>query len=104
MSFLYVALPARLIGRKTTHSKGDALKATIVGGALGAAVCTPPVAIGRIGFLMLGSHTLFIPGLFLLTFGLVLQAGATSSVKAIKLSAKLVSGHDPSPADASPTS
>ncbi len=95
MTFLYVALPSRLIGTKATHSKSDALKASMVGGAFGAIVCAPPVAIGRIGFLMLGSPTLFIPGLFVLTFGLVLQTGATSSVKAIKLSAKLVSGHAP---------
>ena len=98
MTFLYVALPSRLIGTKTTHSKSDALKASVVGGALGAIVCAPPVAIGRVGILMLGSPTLFVPGLFVLTLGLVLQTGATSSVKAIKLSAKLVSGHEPTAA------
>ncbi len=97
MSYLYVALPSRLIGTSTTHSKSDALKASAVGGALGAIVCAPPVAIGRVGLLMLGSPTLFVPGLFVLTLGLVLQTGATSSVKAIKLSAKLVSGHQPQP-------
>ena len=95
MTFLYVALPSRLIGTKTTHSKSDALKASVVGGALGAIVCAPPVAIGRVGILMLGSPTLFVPGLFVLTLGLVLQTGATSSVKAIKLSAS--SSRDTSP-------
>jgi hypothetical protein len=103
MTFLYVALPSRLIGAKTTHSKSDALKASVVGGALGAIVCAPPVAIGRVGILMLGSPTLFVPGLFVLTLGLVLQTGATSSVKAIKLSAKLVSGHEPTAAHATAT-
>jgi hypothetical protein len=96
MTFLYVALPSRLIGTKTTHSKSDARKASVVGGALGAIVCAPPVAIGRVGFLMLGSPKLFVPGVVVLSLGLVLQTGATSSVKAIKLSAKLVSGHQPS--------
>jgi hypothetical protein len=98
MMVLYVSLPSRLIGMKTTYSKVDALKATAVGGALGAAVCSPPYAIGRVGILMLGSHALFIPGLFVLAFGVVLQTGATSSVKAIKMSAKLVAGNHPPPA------
>jgi hypothetical protein len=82
---------------KTTYSKNDALKASLVGGALGAAICSPPFAIGRIGILMLGSQTLFIPGLFVLAFGLVLQTGATSSVKAIQMSAKLVAGNHSTP-------
>jgi hypothetical protein len=101
MMFLYVALPSRLIGMKTTYSKGDALKATLVGGTLGAIICSPPYAIARIGILMLEFRVLFIPGLFVLTFGIVLQAGATSAVKAVKMSAKLVSGRQPEPAAAS---
>jgi hypothetical protein len=48
--------------------------------------------LGRIGILMLGSHLLFVPGIVLLTLGFTLQAGATSAVKAIKMSAKLVGG------------
>jgi hypothetical protein len=92
MMVCYVAVPARLIGMKTTYSKRDKLTATAVGGAIGAVVCTPPYLLGRIGLLMLGSHTLFIPGIILLALGLTLQAGATGAVKAIKMSAKLVSG------------
>ncbi len=92
MMFAYVALPSRLIGMKTAYSKRDALKASAVGGALGAVICSPPYALGRIGILMLGSHALFIPGIFVLAVGVTLQAGATGAVKAIKMSAKLVSG------------
>lgn len=92
MTYLYVAMPSRFVGYTRATSKKEALKATMVGGALGATICSPPYIISRIGMLMLGSSSLFIPGLFVLTFGLVLQAGATSSVKAIKLSAKLVAG------------
>lgn len=93
MMVAYVSLPARLIGMKTSYSSSDKLKASAVGGAIGAVVCFPPYAIGRLGILMLGSHVLFIPGVVLLTLGLTLQVGATSSVKAIKMSAKLVAGH-----------
>ncbi len=93
MMVAYVAVPSRLIGMKTTYSKRDKLKATAVGGALGAIVCSPPYALGRLGILMLGSKALFIPGIFVIAVGVTLQAGATGAVKAVKMSAKLVAGH-----------
>ena len=92
MMVCYVAVPARLIGLKTTYSKRDKLTATVVGGTIGAVVCTPPYVLGRIGLIMLGSRALFVPGVILFIIGLTLQAGATGAVKAIKMSAKLVSG------------
>jgi hypothetical protein len=95
MMVCYVAVPARLIGKKTTSSKRDKLTASAVGGAVGAVVCTPPYVLGRVGLLMLGSHTLFVLGCVVLAVGLTLQAGATGAVKAIKMSAKLVSGNPP---------
>jgi hypothetical protein len=98
MMVCYVAVPARLIGVKNTHSKRDKLTASAVGGAVGAVVCTPPYALARVGLLMLGSHTLFILGCFVLAIGLTLQAGATGAVKAVKMSAKLISGRQPAAA------
>jgi hypothetical protein len=104
MMFCYVAIPARLLGIKTTtdYSRRDKLAASAMGGAVGAIVCTPPYVIGRIGILMLGSSTLFVPGLFVLTFGVTLQAGATGTVKALKMSAKLVAGRPDTPAAIAP--
>jgi len=93
MMVCYVAVPARLIGVKTTRSRRDKFTAAAVGGALGAVVCTPPYLLGRAGVLMLGSHTLFVLGIILLTVAVMLQAGAEGAVKAIKVSAKLVTGH-----------
>ena len=95
MMICYVAVPARLIGAKTTSSKRDSLTASMVGGAIGAVVCTPPYVLGRLGLLMLGSHTLFALGVIVFALGLILQAGATGAVKVIKMSAKLVSGSRP---------
>jgi hypothetical protein len=93
MMVCYVAVPARLIGMKTTHSRRDKLAASAVGGAIGAVVCTPPYVLGRVGLLMLGSNTLFILGIIVLAVGLTLQAGATGAVKTVKMTAKLISGH-----------
>jgi hypothetical protein len=93
MMVSYVAVPARLIGVKTTRSRRDKVTAAAVGGALGAVVCTPPYLLGRVGILMLGSHTLFILGIILLCVGGALEAGTEGAVKAVKVSAKLVTGH-----------
>ena len=94
MMVCYVAIPSRLIGMKAAVSKRDKLTASMVGGAVGAVVCTPPYALGRVGLLMLGSSTLvvFILGVIFFAVGLTLQAGATGAVKTVKMSAKLVSG------------
>ena len=92
MMVAYVAVPARLIGLKSERSTRDKLTASAVGGAVGAIVCTPPFALGRVAILMLGSHTFRYLAIVLLVIAVVLQTGATSSVKAIKMSAKLAVG------------
>jgi len=95
MMYCYVAVPSRLLGidpNRSSYSRRDKLAASAVGGAIGAIVCTPPYALARIGILMLGTKALFVPGLFVMTLGITLQAGATGSVKAIKMSSKLLAG------------
>jgi len=94
MMLTYVTVPARIVGIRPSGSRRDKLAASMVGGALGALVCTPPYVIGRIGILLLGSsNVLFALGVVLLALGLTLQAGATGAVKAIKMSAKLATGN-----------
>ena len=72
------------------------MAAAAIGGAMGALVCMPAYVIGRIGILLLGSPSVFALGVFLLTVGLALQAGAAGAVKAIKMSAKLAAGQSES--------
>jgi hypothetical protein len=91
----YVLIPSRLVGVKPTASRRDKLTAAAVGGAVGAAVCSPPYFLGRVAILMLGSHTLRVLAVFLLLVAVVLQTGATSSIKAIKMSAKLTVNRAP---------
>jgi len=107
MMVAYVSVPARLIGVKSERSRRDKLAATAVGGAIGAVVCAPPFALGRVAILLLGSHTFRYLAIVMLAVAVVLQTGATSSVKAIKMSAKLTVGRapdetDPAPATAQP--
>jgi uncharacterized membrane protein len=95
MMLTYVTVPARIVGIKPVGSRRDKLAAAAIGGALGAIVCTPPYVIGRIGILLLGSSAAFVfaLGVVLLALGFTLQAGATGAVKAVKMSAKLATGH-----------
>jgi len=99
MMVCYVTVPARLIGVTTTRSRRDKFTAAAVGGALGVMVCTPPYLLGRVGVWMLGSHTLFFLGIILLSVGVALEAGSEGAVKAVKVSAKLVTGHRPDDAE-----
>jgi hypothetical protein len=92
MMICYVAVPARLIGRRVARSRRDKLAAGALGATLSATVCTPPYLLGRLGLLMLGSSVLRIPGVFLLVLGFTLHAGATGAVRAIKMSASLAVG------------
>jgi uncharacterized membrane protein len=104
MMISYVAVPARLIGSKPPkQSKRDKLAAAAVGGALSATVCTPPYVLGRLGILALGSSAVivFILGLFAVSLGVTLQAGATGAVRAIKMSATLSAARRPNDAPAS---
>ena len=61
-------------------------------GTLGAVVCAPGYLLGRFGIVLLDAHGLFAVGLVLLAVGFTLQAGATGAVKAVKMSAKLLTG------------
>jgi hypothetical protein len=93
MMLCYIAVPARIVGvEKKARSRRDTLAASAVGGAVGAVVCSPPYMLGRIGILMLGWPYVFWLGVILIIIGATLQTGATSAVKAVKFSAKLV-GH-----------
>ena len=106
MMVCYIAVPARIVGMRAAKSaktapggRGAKLAGTAVTGLFGAIVCTPPYAIARGGILLLDS-ALFPLGIALLIIGLMLEAGATGAVKAIKVSAKLLADQSPqTPAD-----
>jgi hypothetical protein len=101
MMVRYVAMPARIAGLQIAHratvrsGRGAKLAAAAVTGLFGAIVCTPPYAIARGGIVLLDSSALFPLGAALLIIGLMLEAGATGAVKAIKVSAKLLARQSP---------
>lgn len=111
MMVCYVAVPARIAGMQTATpvtavqpGRRAKLAAAAVTGLFGAIVCTPPYAIVRVGIVLLGSSALFPLGVALLVIGLMLEAGATGAVKAIKVSAKLLAGRSPQTPGGQPSS
>jgi len=100
LMFAYVAIPSRLLGLRTEQSRRDKLSAAAVGGAVGVIICSPPYMLGRLAIIMIGSHTFRYVAIVLLIVAIVLQTGATSAVKAVKMSAKIVAGSTPEEADA----
>lgn len=92
MMITYVAVPSRIIGVKSDRSRRDKVTATAIGGAVGAVVCSPPYLLGRVGIILLGSRTFFVVGVVLLVIAVPLQTGAVTATKAVKFSAKLVTG------------
>jgi len=102
MMLCYVTVPAHIVGVQRAKTAGsaqsgrDKLATAAVTGAFGAIVCAPAYVFARIGLVLLGG-SLFGLGVALLVVGLILEAGATGAVKAIKVSAKLLAGQ-PRPA------
>jgi hypothetical protein len=90
MMLCYVAVPARLMGLRSTASRRDKLITAILGGALGATICAPPYLLGRVGILMLGSKALLIPGVVIVAIAVALQAGTSGAVRAVTVSASLI--------------
>jgi hypothetical protein len=90
MMVVYLSLPGRLLRLKRISSRRDRLTASALGGLLATVVSTPSYLISRLGILMLGSSILVIPGYLVLTLGVVLQAGGTGAVRAIRMSGALV--------------
>ena len=99
LMFTYVAIPSRLLGLQPNLSRRDKLSAAAVGGAVGAIICSPPYMLGRVALLMIGSHRFFYLAIVILAIAVVLQTGATSAVKAVKMSAKIVAGASPEAAE-----
>ena len=101
MMFSYVALPSRLLGLQPDMSRRDKLTTSAIGGAVGVLVESPPYWLGRLAIVMLGSAVLRAPAIIILVIAVVLQTGATSAIKAVKMSAKIVAGRAPEELEAS---
>lgn len=84
-----VLVPSRLVGAgASTQPRRDRLVAGVIAAVVGAVVCAPTYALGRLGIALLGSHGLVALGIMLLVIGFALQSGTAGAIRAIKASAK----------------
>jgi hypothetical protein len=89
MMVTFVTVPATLAGyEKQQQTPKERVARVAVGGTLAAVVSAPGYVLDRIGLLMIGTH-LHVLGFAVLSLGVALQVAATSSTKAVKISAKL---------------
>ncbi len=87
----FVAVPARIIGvRPKRVSVKQKVTGAAAGGALSAVAMAPGFVLDRLGLIFLGIGGLEVLGFILLSIGTALYAAGMSSVKAVKLSSKLV--------------
>jgi hypothetical protein len=90
MVISFVAVPARIIGRKPQKlPPKQAIGRTATGWALSGVAMAPGFILDRIGLIMIGVPRLRILGFVVLSVGTALYAAGMSSVKAVKMSIKL---------------
>ena len=103
MFISFVAVPARIIGRRPQKlPPREAIGRTATGWAVSAVAMTPGFLLDRLGLLIIAAPGFHVIGFVLLSIGTALYAAGMSSVKAVKLSIKLGSNDPdlaPSPAD-----
>lgn len=91
MLISFVAIPARIIGTKRQRlPPRQAVGSWATGGALSAVAMTPGFLLDRIGLILLAQPGWDILGFVMLSAGTALYAAGMSSVRAVKLSMKLV--------------
>jgi hypothetical protein len=89
MLISFVAVPARIIGRKPQKlPPKQAIGRTATGWALSGVAMAPGFILDRIGLILIGVPGLHVLGFILLSLGTALYAAGMSSVKAVKMSIK----------------
>jgi hypothetical protein len=90
---LFVAVPARLLGRQQRRpSLRQRLPELVIGTFVSAVAMAPGFTLNRVGLLLLGSKPWRPLGFVIMAVGSALYAASVTSVKAVKLSTRLVVG------------
>lgn len=90
--YMFVAIPAWLIGVRKVGSRRDRAIRSLTTGALSGVAATPGFLMNRIGLLILGVGPLWILGVVILAIGTALEVTASSSVRVVKMSVRLRPG------------
>lgn len=87
--YLFVAVPAWLIGVRKTGGRRDRAMQSLTTGVLSGVASTPGFLLNRLGLLLVGIGPVGALGFGVVAIGAVLHATASSSVRVVKMSVRL---------------
>jgi hypothetical protein len=87
--YLFVAIPAWLIGVRKTGARRDRAIQSLTTGVLSGVAATPGFLLNRLGLLLVGIGPVGALGFAIVAIGAVLHATASSSVRVVKMSVRL---------------
>ncbi len=97
-AYMFLAVPAWLLGTRPKEAPREKLSRTVTTGALSGVAVAPGFLLNRLGLLLLGISEVWILGVVLVSVGAVLHVAASSSVRVVKMSVRLRTGDDDEPA------
>ena len=95
--YLFIAVPCWLLGVRKTGTRSERTTQSLTTGVLGGVASTPGFLLNRIGLLLMGTGSLFIVGVAIVSIGAVLHVTASSSVRVVKMSLRLKTASTPQP-------
>jgi hypothetical protein len=98
-TYLFIAVPLWLLGFRPREDRRTKITRSVTTGVLGGVASAPGFLFNRLGLLLLGIHSVWILGVVLVSVGAVLQVTASSSVRVVKMSARLGGGSPSSAGD-----
>ena len=96
-AYMFLAVPAWLLGTRPKEAPREKLSRTVTTGALSGVAVAPGFLLNRLGLLLLGISEVWILGVILVSIGAVLHVAASSSVRVVKMSVRLRTGDEDEP-------
>jgi hypothetical protein len=87
--YLFIAIPCWLLGVRKSGSRSERTTQSLTTGVLSGVAATPGFLLNRIGLLLMGTGSLWILGVAIVSVGAVLHVTASSSVRVVKMSLRL---------------
>ncbi len=96
--YLFVAIPCWLLGVRKSGTRRERTTQSLTTGVLGGVAATPGFLLNRVGLLLMGTGSLWILGVAIVSIGAVLHVTASSSVRVVKMSVRLKASEQQTPA------
>ena len=92
--YLFIAVPCWLLGVRKSGTRRERTTQSLTTGVLSGVAATPGFLLNRIGLLLMGTGSLWLLGVAIVSIGAVLHVTASSSVRVVKMSLRLRPGED----------